>query len=190
MEPSELLEQAVRILDNLGIPYLITGSMAAMVYGEPRLTNDIDIVADIKEDHIPRLLASFPSEQFYISGDAIRAAIRHQKQFNIIDSSAGLKIGVVIRQNTPFNEGRFKRIRRIKTGDAAEANFASPEDIIIMKMRYYKEGQSEKHLRDISAMMKISRSEIDPSYLEYWAKELGLLEIWNSILNKLDATSS
>ena len=75
MGPYELLERIVRVLDDLNIPYLVTGSVASMAYGEPRLTNDIDIVAAIEESHIPGLLAAFPAGAYYISADMIRQAI-------------------------------------------------------------------------------------------------------------------
>ena len=187
MGPYELLEKIVAVLDRLGISYLVTGSMAAMAYGEPRLTNDIDIVAAVEFSHIPGLLAGFPSEQFYISEEAIREAIKYQKQFNIIHPASGLKIDIVIRANTPFNESRFSRIRRIRLGENFEANFAAPEDIIIMKMRYFKEGGSEKHLRDISGIMAISGPEIDRSYIVHWAEKLSVSEVWDLILKRLNA---
>ncbi len=186
MGPSELLEKIVEALDRLQIPYLVTGSVAAMAYGEPRLTNDIDIVAAVDESHIPGLLDAFPPDQFYLSKETILEAIRFQKQFNIIHPASGLKVDIIIRQDTPFNESRFGRIRRIKPGENFEANFASPEDIIIMKMRYFKEGGSEKHLRDIGGILEISGPEIDRSYIVRWAEELGLLSIWGLILKQID----
>ena len=186
MGPYELLEIVVHILNRLGIPYLVTGSVAAMAYGEPRLTNDIDIVADVEYEHVEGLLKSFPPEQFYISEESIREAIRFQKQFNIIHPTSGLKIDVIIREKTPFNDSRFSRIRRIKAGENYEANFAAPEDIIIMKMKFFKQGGSEKHLRDISGIMKISGAEIDMAYINSWAQRLNLSEIWDLLLKKLN----
>lgn len=181
----ELLEIIARVFDRLGIPYLVTGSVAAMAYGEPRLTNDIDVVAGIEESHIAGVLAAFPPEQFYVSEDAIRIAIRYRKQFNIIHALSGLKVDVVIRDDTPFNISRFHRTRRIKAGEGFEADFASPEDIIIMKMLYYKEGGSEKHLRDIMGIVKISGAGIDNAYILGWAEKMALTEVWMRIEQKL-----
>jgi len=186
MGPYELLGRIVEVLEGLKIPYLVTGSVAAMAYGEPRLTNDIDIVAAVEYSHIPGLLAGFPAEQFYISEESIREAIRCERQFNIIHPRSGLKVDIVIRQNTPFNDSRFRRIRRIRPGETYEANFAAPEDIIIMKMRYFKEGGSEKHLRDITGIIKISGSEIDRSYIENWVEKLDLADIWNLVVKRLN----
>jgi hypothetical protein len=189
MDPYELLEKAVEILERLAIPYLVTGSVAAMAYGEPRLTNDIDIVAAIEEKHIAGLLEAFPPEQYYISEDAILEAIKYQKQFNVIHPASGLKIDLIIRSHTPFNDSRFLRIRRVKPGESYQANFASPEDVIIMKMVYFKEGGSDKHLRDISGIMKISGAEIDESYIAGWAVKLDLMEIWNAVRQKLNGSA-
>jgi hypothetical protein len=185
MGPYELLEIVVKALDRLGIPYLVTGSIAAIAFGEPRLTNDIDIVAGVEKSHVPDLLAAFPAEQFYVSEDAIRDAIRYRKQFNIIHPASGLKIDIIIRENSAFNDSRFNRIRRIKPGESFEANFASPEDIIIMKMRYFRDGGSEKHLRDIAGIMKISGAEIDRAYIHDWAARMGLSDILELVLRKL-----
>lgn len=185
MGPYELLQIIVGVLDRLHIPYLVTGSVAAMAYGEPRLTNDIDIIADVKEPHIPGLLAAFPAEEYYISDDMIREAIRHKGQFNIIHPASGLKVDIIIRTNSPFDISRFRRVRRIQPAETYEADFSSPEDVIIKKMEFYKEGGSEKHLRDITGILKVSGNNVDMKYIEDWAGRLGLLEIWEAVKNRL-----
>jgi hypothetical protein len=143
-----------------------------MAYGEPRLTNDIDLVASIEERHIPRLIEAFPASEYYISDQMIREAIERQGQFNIIHPSSGLKVDVIIRRNTPFDVSRFRRVRRIHPAESYEANFAAPEDVIIKKMEYYKDGGSEKHLRTLPAYSKsaVMRSipHISPSGPSVW----------------------
>ena len=186
MDPYELLERIARILENLHIPYLVTGSVAAMAFGEPRLTNDIDLVAAIGNEHVEGLIAEFPEDEFYISEDAVRDAVRRRTQFNIIHPASGMKIDVIIRKETPFNDSRFGRIRRVKAGENFETNFAAPEDIILMKMQYYQDGGSEKHLRDISGILKISGPEVDKDYIALWAERLNLTDVWNLILNGID----
>jgi hypothetical protein len=147
MGPYELLEKIVAVLERLRIPYLVTGSVAAMAYGEPRLTNDIDIVAAIAERHIPGLITAFPAAEFYLSDEMVREAILHRSQFNIIHPASGLKVDIIIRRDTPFDASRFRRIRRIHPADTYEANFAAPEDVIIKKMEYYKAGGREAPAR-------------------------------------------
>lgn len=185
MGPYELLQKIIEALDGLHIPYLVTGSVAAMAYGEPRLTNDIDIVAAVKEQHIPALLAAFPADEYYISDEMIREAIQYQGQFNIIHPASGLKVDIIIRSDSPFDASRFRRTRRIQPAETYEADFASPEDVIIKKMEFYKEGGSEKHLRDIAGILKVSGHEVDTRYIEEWAERIGLMEIWRAVRSRL-----
>ncbi len=189
MELYELLAQVVETFERLHIPYLVTGSMASMAYGEPRLTNDIDVVAGIREADIPDLLTAFPAHEFYLSEDAIREAIRAKRQFNIIHPASGLKVDVIIRKETPFDRSRFARARTIRPAESYEAAFASAEDVILKKMEFYREGGSEKHLRDITGMLKVSGDEIDRAYIAEWADRLGLRGIWDMIRRRLEEPS-
>jgi hypothetical protein len=185
MELYELLEQVVLTFERLRIPYLITGSIASMAYGEPRLTNDIDVVAAIEPQHIAALVAAFPPPSFFLSDEAICTAITHQTQFNIIHPASGLKVDVMVRKDTPFDRSRFARVRTLRPTERYPAAFASAEDVIIKKMEYYKEGGSDKHLRDITGMMVISGQEIDRAYITEWADRLGLRPIWDMIQERL-----
>jgi hypothetical protein len=188
MELFELLRKVVNIFDHLRIPYLVTGSVAAMAYGEPRLTNDIDIVAAIDEKQIKDIVMSFPLDEFYISEEMIREAIRRQGQFNIIHPASGIKVDVIMKQDTPFDNSRFGRVHRIYPAESYQADFAAPEDVIIKKMEYYKAGGSEKHLRDIAGILKISEEIVDRVYITEWAKRLDLTDVWNAVQERLHAT--
>lgn len=185
MELYELLEQVVLTFERLRIPYLVTGSVASMAYGEPRLTNDIDIVAGVEPRHITDLIAAFPAPAFFLNNDAIQHAITHRSQFNIIHPDSGLKIDVMVRKDTPFDRSRFARARQLRPSESYPAAFASAEDVIIKKMEYYQAGECEKHLRDITGMLKISGGEIDRAYITEWADRLGLRQIWDIIQERL-----
>lgn len=185
MEQSDLLGYLIRCLEKLGAPYFITGAVACIAYGEPRLTNDIDIVADIGEEHIAKLGECFPFEEYCFDADAIREAIQRKSQFNIIHPASGLKVDVMIAKGDAFDRSRFARVKRMRPLEDTEANFASPEDLIIKKMEYYKEGSSEKHIRDILGMLKISGEMIDLEYIFLWAQKLNLGDIWQNIQNKV-----
>ncbi|MBW1911530.1 MAG: hypothetical protein JRJ11_18660, partial [Deltaproteobacteria bacterium] len=180
MELFELLQKIVDVFEYLQIPYLVTGSVASMAYGEPRLTNDIDVVAGIEEQHVAGLIKAFPADEFYISEDMVREAVHYHRQFNIIHPASGLKVDVIIKQNTPFDSSRFRRLQRIYLAESYQANFAAPEDVIIKKMEYYREGGSEKHLRDIAGILKISGELVDRDYISDWSRRLGLIEIWDA----------
>jgi hypothetical protein len=185
MELFELLRKVVGVFERLGIPYLVTGSVAAMAFGEPRLTNDIDIVAGIEEKHVNAFLMAFPSDEFYITEEMVREAILRKGQFNIIHPGSGIKVDMIIRQDTPFDNSRFGRVHRIYPAESYQANFAAPEDVIIKKMEYYKAGGSEKHLRDIAGILKISGEMVNRDYITEWAKRLDLTEVWIALQEKV-----
>ena len=189
MELFELLHKVVDVFERLKIPYLVTGSVAAMAFGEPRLTNDIDIVAGIGEKHVKDFVTAFPSEEFYVTEEIVREAIHRQGQFNIIHPASGIKVDVIMKQDTPFDNSRFGRAHRIYPAESYQANFAAPEDVIIKKMEYYKAGGSEKHLRDIAGILKISGEIVDWDYITEWAKRLDLTGVWDAIRERLHGKS-
>ena len=147
MEPLDLLRFVVRVIEGMGLRYFVTGSTATIFYGEPRFTNDIDIVVELSERVIDDFCRQFPPGEFYVSAPAARQAVRDKAQFNVIHPDSGLKVDVIVPELNPFNESRFIRAKRLRAGDDLEVSFASPEDAIIKKMEYYREGGSEKHLR-------------------------------------------
>ncbi len=185
MQPNELLHHVARCLEQIGIPYFVTGAVAGILYGEPRLTNDIDIVADIRDGQLPELKRRFPEDDFYLDLDSAVRAIRMKTQFNIIHPASGLKIDVMIPSAHPFDRSRFARVRRIGSDAQNEACFASPEDVIIKKMEYHREGRSEKHVRDILGILRVSAGRIDFEYISSWAHQLGLDDIWTAIRGRL-----
>jgi hypothetical protein len=187
MEQYELLGLLVRCFESLGVRYFITGSVASMAYGEPRLTNDIDIVADLRVEHIPALVERFPHPEFYLSAEAVGRAIRRRGQFNIIHPVSGLKADVIIPERSEFNDSRFGRAKKIRPVEDLEAVFSSPEDVIIKKLDFYREGGSEKHLRDIAGMIKISGAFLDLDYIRGWVEKMALAEAWGQVLSRVKA---
>ena len=181
MDPSELLERLAGTLEDLGIPYLVTGSMATIAYGEPRFTNDIDVVIRLFEHQVDGLCDAFPFDEFYISRDTVREALEHRTQFNILHPDSGLKIDVMVADDSDFNHSRFERARSLSTAPAATVKFASPEDVIIKKLEFFKEGGSDKHLRDIAGVLAVMDDEIDRAYIERWVRRLGLTDAWDLV---------
>ena len=185
MDQSKLLQYLVSTLEALEIPYMISGSQASIYYGEPRFTNDIDMVAEVRLPHVAGLITRFPFPEFYLDEDAIRQAIMQHSQFNIIHPASGLKVDVIIPKATSYDQIQFQRRQRVPLVPGQDAYFARPEDIILYKMIYYREGQSEKHLRDIASMLRISGDDIDREYIGGWASRLKVGEIWQAIFKKL-----
>lgn len=186
MDPSDLLQRVVEALEGLELPYLVTGGTATIFYGEPRFTADVDVVVDLPPPRIPELLQAFEGDEFYLDEESVRRAVARRGQFNIIHPASGLKIDFMIPEGGPFDRSRFARARRVRPGEGYEATFASPEDVILMKLAYYREGGSEKHLRDIASVVKVSGAELDWAYLERWASELDLANVWRVVLERLE----
>ncbi|HEV2854162.1 MAG TPA: hypothetical protein VHC97_15315 [Thermoanaerobaculia bacterium] len=184
MEQSELLRRVTGVLERLGLRYFVTGSMATIFFGEPRFTNDIDIVVDLPASRIADLCAAFPSPEFYLSEETVRRAVARRGQFNIIQPASGLKVDVMVPADTPFNRGRFLRAQRVRPLPDLDAVFSSAEDVILKKMEAYLEGGSEKHLRDITGILKISGKDLDRSYIAEWAERMGTSEVWEEILKR------
>jgi hypothetical protein len=188
LEQDELLRYTVAALERIGTPYLVTGSVATIFYGEPRFTNDLDVVVDLPADRVADFCAQFPAEEFYLDPGAVRRALRERGQFNIVHPRSGLKIDVMIPDRSAFNRSRFSRGVRVSPAADFTAAFASPEDVIVKKMEYYRAGGSDKHLRDIAGVLRVSGEHVDRRYIEEWAARLGLGEIWAGIVERLGAS--
>jgi hypothetical protein len=130
MEPSELLRFVVSLLERLGLRYFVTGSTATVFYGEPRITNDIDVVVDLSAERVDEFCRQFPEDDFYVSVEAVRAAVDRYSMFNIIQRRSGLKVDVIVPPPSDVNRSRFARGRRVRAREDWDAAFSSPEDAI------------------------------------------------------------
>ena len=179
----ELLKLVADFFESESIPYGIVGSVATIKYGEPRLTLDIDVVADIPLGKIARLCERFSMPEYYISEVAVREAVLQKSQFNIISIDTGLKVDVMVPDNSAFGRTQLTRTRMF-TDWGSTIQFASPEDVIIKKLEYYKLGESDKHVRDILSVLRCQREKIDREYIRKWVEEMELEAQWEMILEK------
>ena len=184
MEQRELLRRLVRALEKLRLRYFVTGGWATIFYGEPRFTKDIDVVVDLTAAEVRELLAEFPAPEFYASDEAALEAVRKRRQFNIIQSRTGWKIDVIVPPHSRFDRSRFARSQRLDAG-GFEAQFAAPEDAILMKLVYYRDGGSDRHLRDIAGVLQIAGDKVDRAYVASWAEQLGVAAEWQLVLDAL-----
>ncbi len=185
MTQDELLRHVVSVLERLKLRYFVTGSIASIYYGEPRLTNDIDVVVDLPERSIPELCAAFPAAEFYLSDETAARAVRTHGTFNVLHPSSGLKVDLIVPEKTLFNHHRFQRVRRVQTGEGLESSFSSAEDVILMKMEFFRRGGSDKHLRDITGILKLRGDRLDTDYIENWADQMGLETIWRTLRSRV-----
>lgn len=173
--PSDFLREVVPCLNEARTRYFVTGSMAAMSYGEVRTTIDVDIVVDLNYGDANMLTERFCEPRWYLERAAMLTAMRDCTSFNVIDRETIYKIDFMVVDESGYNKVRFARAR-VRDMMGVPVKMAAPEDVILMKLKYYKEGGSDKHLRDIASMMKISGDEIEKGYLEEWAVKLGVTE--------------
>jgi hypothetical protein len=103
----------------------------------------------------------------------------------IIHPASGLKIDVIIPKKNEFDRLRFERRRTVRTAEGLEISYSSPEDIIVSKIEFYQQGRSEKHLRDVAGIIKISGDDLDFDYLAVWMGEKGLRAVWDDFLGKI-----
>jgi hypothetical protein len=136
---------------------------------------------DLSLDRLAGFCREFSPDECYLSEDAARAAVRTRGMFNIIFPVDGLKVDVILPEQTEFSVVRMQRAVRLRPAPDYEASFGSPEDVILKKLDFYREGGSEKHLRDIASMIKILGDKLDVTYIELWARKLDLSDEWHVV---------
>jgi len=174
----EVLKIVCSKLDQQKIPYMITGSFAANFYAIPRMTRDLDIVIEIKDFDIKKLLSVFGSE-FYIDRDSISEAIKHQGMFNIIHNETIFKIDFIVRKDTKYREIEFQRKVQMPI-DETHVWIVSPEDLVISKLDWGKDSASEMQIKDVKNLID-SYVDLDKEYIKYWVTELNLVDMYEKV---------
>lgn len=180
----ELLDVVAAACEELGIPYAVGGSMASMTYGELRSTRDLDVILMLRSEDVPRFLGRFPRPDYHHDEPAALEAVRSGGQFNIIDNERGLKIDVFVADDAVSRE-QVARARRLGTPSGGTAMFSPPEELIVMKLKYYAFGWTEKHLRDIAAMLGTPGADIDRARIAALAEEHGVAHVWKAVLQRI-----
>jgi len=175
--------RVVGIIEDTGIPYMVTGSIAAAYHAEPRATRDIDLVIAVSLDEMEKLLTRLDSEGFYVGHEAARDALRRRSQFNAIDPESGWKVDWIIRKDRPFSRKEFERRQRVELMDL-ELPMVTAEDLIIAKLEWARRGASELQLRDALAILLQRGGELDRAYIEGWVDELQLDHEWRVVLEE------
>jgi len=180
-EISEALEPVIKTLDELNIPYCISGSLASSAYGFARATLDVDIVINIGLHHINPLISGL-EKKFYVDPEMISNAFKRKSFFNILHLKSMLKIDFFVSTNDSYSDKIFERRIKDKLQDEAdsiEIYLISPEDIILNKLVWYKFGGkvSEKQWADVIGVLKIQGKDLDMKYLKKWAEHLNVQEL-------------
>jgi hypothetical protein len=184
-EPIEVTLKVTDIFEKLGVAYLIGGSLASTLYGMVRTTQDSDIVAEMRLEHLQPFVEALQTE-FYVDDEMMAEAIQRNSSFNIIHRETMFKVDVFIPSPRPFLQSQLIRAQRqVFTFEReVSAKFASPEDTILSKLEWYRLGGevSDRQWRDILGVLKTRAGELDLDYLRQWAKELKVSDLLKRVL--------
>jgi len=174
----EVLRSIVPRLELSEIPYMITGSIAAAYYGLGRATYALDIVTEATAGKLKNLIELLPKEQYYaVLQDALDAQ-RHRCMFNVLDTTSGWKIDLILKKPAPFHEEAFQR-RLAVVFEGVPTSVISAEDLILSKLDWAKMGESERQVRDAAIVLEKCRTKLDLPYIEEWIAALDLTAQWS-----------
>lgn len=181
MDLISLLKLVVGRLEKLKIPYVVTGGIAVSFWGAPRTTHDIDIIIEIGASKKSGIIKAFRND-FYISRGGIEGMLEHNISFNIIHNKSGLKVDFwPIDKKDSHKVIEFKR-SIVKNIFGKKISIIAPEDLIVVKLQWFKDSNSSRHLEDIKSILQISK--VDLNYIKKWAERQSTIKILDAILKK------
>jgi hypothetical protein len=178
-------------LEELGIRYIVTGSVASIAYGEARLTHDVDLVVDLMAADVDKLAMAFPTSLFYLPPvEVLQVEARRTQRghFNIIHHDTGFKADVYPCGRDRLSLWGMDNARRIEI-EGQHVSFAPPEYVILRKLEYFREGGSEKHLRDIEGILATSGDLLEEAEIDRWVDSLGVRSQWEALRPQKGPTS-
>ncbi len=178
----DFLKKLIKVLDGCSIPYMISGSFGSSYHGQPRATKDIDIVIAPAEKQLLEFVKSL-GEDYYVSLEAVRDAFANNSMFNIIDSSSGWKADFILRKARTFSRQEFERKFIAEIG-GLDVWVTSAEDIILSKLEWSKDRQSERQFGDALGVAVVQWDRLDVNYLRKWAKELQVRDSLEQLLEQ------
>ena len=186
-DPIEITLKVAAVLEKLSIPYLIGGSLASTLYGMIRTTQDVDIITQMRPEHVQGFVEALQGE-FFVDEEMMTESIEHNSSFNIIHRDSMFKVDVFIPRPSPFLQSQLARARRqtFSLEGEAGAEFASPEDTILAKLEWYRLGgeASDRQWRDVLGVLKSRAGELDLDYLRKWARNLAVSDLLERALRE------
>jgi hypothetical protein len=185
-EPISVTMQVIRHLDHLKIPYFIGGSLATAVYGLSRATLDADLVVDLKIEQVQEL-ADRLEDVFYVDRLMMIDALIHFNSFNVIHRDTMFKVDIFVQQDSAYAATQFSRRVPLDIETGSPVYFASPEDVILAKLDWYRQGggTSSRQWEDIKSILQVQGERLDQNYLQTWANQLGLESLYQRILQEI-----
>lgn len=182
IDQTQFIEHLIHALNDANIPYMISGSIGSSFHGQPRATNDADIVIDPTKKQLLDFIESLGPD-IYVSKEAALQAIENISMFNVIDIRSGCKADFVIRKKRPFSQQEFAR-RMSASFFGMNTYFVTPEDSILSKLEWSQGRQSDTQFKDALGVLNAQKDKLDFDYLKHWAKELGVGETLNRLIEE------
>jgi len=187
-EPVQIMRQIAVVFEKLKIPYYVVGSLASSFHGIPRATADVDLMADIKEQHLQSLFHSLKND-FYIDEERIKKAVLDRSSFNVIHLSTMFKIDVFLSKNDERARDEMSRREKYQVTEekGQDLYLASAEDIILAKLHWFELGGcvSERQWNDVKGVLKIRDKRLDFIYLQDRAKRRGFKSLLDKVLKEV-----
>jgi hypothetical protein len=176
--PLAVAQRVGQALEALGAGYFLGGSLASSVYGEPRSTQDIDIVTDLRAEGVDAF-AERLGPDFNVDVDSLGRALRLRQSWNIHYERLYTKIDLFSLGPSPFDQSEFDRRFRLPLPGGGSLFVKSPEDSVLRKLRWFRDGGevSERQWRDVVEILRRAPVALDAAYMEKWAPELGVVDL-------------
>lgn len=173
----DVLKVVSERLEAARVAFMLTGSYAMAYYATPRMTRDLDLVVSLDEDDIERIVALF-SPDFYVDADDVRSAVRSQRLFNLMHFASGIKVDFIVRKGSEYRQVEFARRQPIEM-NGVRTWITSREDLILSKLVWSRDSNSELQRRDVRALLDES---VDQVYVQHWAARLGITNLLDELI--------
>ena len=187
MSQPELLKRIVNALDRIGVEYMLTGSMASSLQGQPRASHDIDLVINLSAGSVDQFVQALQAPDLFLDREAIAEAVRRKRMFNVLALTEGDKIDFWLLTDSPFDRSRFAR-KYVESYAGIPLQISRPEDTILAKLNWAKlSGGSTKQMGDALRVYQINRDGLDQQYLSDWAEQLGVRPLLDDVRQQVGA---
>jgi len=184
LEQKRAFGGVIDILEAMGIEYVIWGGVAAITYGEPRFTRDMDVLVRLHYDQVDTLARVLEEDGYYVSVEAIRDAVDRHFYFNVIHMETGIKVDFLVAERDPIHVWAFEHCRVKNFDEFRQASYMPPESVILTKLRAHQDSGSTRHLDDIEGILRVSGPELDLAYVDREAARVGAFGTWRELLDE------
>ncbi len=179
----EFLKDIITALAQAGISYMVSGSISSTFYGQPRSTQDVDIIIEATLENLQELVSILQNKDYYADEEAALEALSHTSLFNVFDASSGYRADFIIRKDRPYSLEEFKR-RKIVDVLGLSLYLVAPEDAILSKLEWAKTAQSERQFTDALGVAIVQAETLDWEYMQTWARILDLNKYYQRLIEE------